>query len=345
MNFKNIFIKDINADEFIDDFYKMLSYEISSNNLMKEDFRLLLKCLENRNEIKKNNDFSKLRSTFISFFQTDSFKDIYKSFFLKLANSFKKDQLLFQIQPTPRLVGIDALATSFHCDKWYGHGTDTYTVWVPLHEVKNGSGVSFIVDKNLNKDLHHDFLKETDHFASLNSLNSKCSNLAKEFAPKNKKARIFHSSVLHGSPYNSSGETRFSLDFRFSVNVKNIGSKNFSDFFYLDRNYSEKKIRPYQEWPLNFNFLKYVNGETGISTRSQHLLIEAFCEDLGLKITGQEAEIEDGNLSVLKHYLNKNNLKKSGFDGIIISSTNLLPNDLIKTSNSYILSAFERRII
>ena len=74
-------------------------------------------------------------------------------------------------------------------------------------------------------------------------------------------------------------------------------------------------------------------------------MIEAFCEDLGLKITGQEAEIEDGNLSVLKHYLNKNNLKKSGFDGIIISSTNLLPNDLIKTSNSYILSAFERRII
>ena len=97
--------------------------------------------------------------------------------------------------------------------------------------------------------------KKEDHFDSLNTLNSKCSNFSEEFAPKERKARIFHSSVLHGSPYNSSGETRFSIDFRFSINVKNIGSKNFSDFYYLDFKDSVKKIRPYQEWPLNFNFL------------------------------------------------------------------------------------------
>jgi len=55
--------------------------------------------------------------------------------------------------------------------------------------------------------------------------------------------------------------------------------------------------------PTTINYLKYINGEHGFSTQSQHLLISSFSKENGLSIASQEAEIEGHNCPMLRHYL------------------------------------------
>ncbi len=296
-----------------------------------------------KTKIVKEANLKDLRNSFMMLFQLSEFREIYEQFFRNFFTNNNIENGVFQIQPTPRIVLPNSLATSFHCDKWYGHGSSTYTIWVPLHDIEKGSGVYFIEDDVLNAELQKEFTSAANYSKALKNFNDRCSKLSKQFLPKKGTAKLFHSSVTHGSLLNTASTTRFSIDFRFSSNSKDIGNKSIYDFCFLSSDKTKSNV-----FPNNLRVLKYINGETGLSTKSQHLLIESFCSASGLIINGQEAEIENGQKSVLKHYSDKKNLDKSQFDAIVIASKSLLTQDCIDIANnseSILITALEQEII
>ena len=117
-----------------------------------------------------------------------------------------------------------------------------------------------------------------------------------QVCPTKNAAAIFDSNVLHASIKNMTNLTRLSFDFRFTTNEDETSTKNFNDYLH----YSNGKLINPSSARKEVQFLKYICGGRGIDTKSQHMLIEASCKDLGLSLVGQEAEIERFDFPMLK---------------------------------------------
>ena len=83
-----------------------------------------------------------------------------------------------------------------------------------------------------------------------------------------------------------------------------------------------------QAFPTNLKYLKYINGETGFSTQSQHLLIDSFATQNEIDIRSQEAEIENHDFPMLRHYLFEKK-PSTTVEGMVLASMLLLPKDLL----------------
>ena len=342
----NLHISDHQVNFYVDNFFNLLDELSKSKDItISKSSQLVIRSINDR-EVQNEKDISQIRSAFISIFKTDEFIDFYKDYAKFISNAAGIDNnFLLQCQPTPRIVPPKSLATSFHCDKWYGHGDNTNTVWTPLHNILPGSGVCFIEDKEQNKALHSAFNNNDNFDEALKLFNDDAIKLSNEFCPTEPKCRIFGSSVIHGSPLNSSDFYRFSFDFRISDNLKNIGSKNFSDFYLYD--HKSGSLKDIVIWPEGKNFLKYINGENNISTKTQHMILESFASDLDINIVGQEAEIENGHYPVLSYYLDEENLISHNFDGVLIASETVIGQNVLKkiiSSKVKVIFALERLI-
>lgn len=261
------------------------------------------------------------RKTFFEFFKSKIFFEIYQNFAEEICNEYKliDHEVLFQEVPTPRVFVPNAHGTNWHCDYWYGHGRKTKTVWVPIKNVFPESTFSAI--KNI---------KENNSLLDFYSQNPKL--LTKKFdlkgaesmqvCPPDDSAAIFDSNILHSSTKNTSNLTRLSFDFRFTTEGDSSSTKNFDDYL----KFHNGKFKKNSHASENTNFLKYICGGRGISTKSQHILINEICEDLGFNLAGQEAEIERFDYPMLRFHVDEIKNKESQYSGIVIASKGIFNN-------------------
>ena len=129
-------INTVDVKDFTNNFLKIIDLYSSSS---PDHFRKLKDSIKTKDV--KEESVKDLRNSFMMLFQLREFQEIYRQFFERFFSENNINDGVFQLQPTPRVVLPNSLATSFHCDKWYGHGSSTYTIWVPLHDIEKGSGV------------------------------------------------------------------------------------------------------------------------------------------------------------------------------------------------------------
>jgi hypothetical protein len=261
----------------------------------------------------------KLRNSFFEYFKSDDFKEIYQNFAKELCEYYylNSNDILFQSNPTPRIFLPGAHGTNWHCDYWYGHGMKSKTVWVPILNDIPGATFNAVKYKNNNINL-------------INYYNEKPYLLSKDFdlfnfeiiqvCPPEGSAAIFDSTVLHGSTKNTSNLSRLSFDFRFTVKDDDTSTKNLSDYLI----YRNGKLFKPNLFNSEIKFLKYICGGRGIDTKNQHLFIETACKELGLTITGQEAEIERFDFPMLKFHIDEIINDSSPYTGLVIISKKLL---------------------
>lgn len=264
------------------------------------ELQTVLFAVEDSSKISTLEDANRIRSLFYDFFASDSFKGAYFNFFTKLKKHFKwNDDAIVQRFPTPRVVLPNRLATSFHNDNWYGHGMQSYTCWVSFNGVSKGSGVNFINSIEDNELILQKIKRDNTILSKVEKLRDLVDPYCSEFLANKGEARVFHSTVIHGSPLNVSNFIRISLDFRVCIDRNTLGSKNAHDYYQVENGV----FTSINTIPTTINYLKYINGEHGFSTQSQHLLISSFSKENGLSIASQEAEIEGHNCPMLRHYL------------------------------------------
>ena len=109
--------------------------------------------------------------------------------------------------------------TITHAEIMAGHSPYTFTVWVPLHDIDDNSGL-FLVD--LEKSL-----SIIDHF-DVNKIKIKKFLKKNKFYPKLKEgqALIFSSFNLHGSDTHSNSKARMSINFRIHPKRKYLFQKD-----------------------------------------------------------------------------------------------------------------------
>lgn len=309
------------------------------------ELKTIQECLEDSSRIEKQENANQFRSLFYEFFVSENFKKTYLKFFEKLKKQFNWSQdSIIQKFPTPRIVMPNRLATSFHNDNWYGHGLQSYTCWVSLNGVEAGSGVNFVNSVEDNDFLLKKFRKDTSILSKVEKLRGLVDPHCSEFLARKGDARVFHSTAIHGSPMNSSNFTRVSIDFRVCIDRNTLGSKNAHDYYQV----ISGLFKPIDVIPTEINYLKYINGEHGFSTQSQHLLISSFAKENGLSIVSQEAEIEGHNCPMLKHYLTEKSSNKAEIEGIIVSTERMLSSEILKLCKNKLnvktlVCAFEKK--
>ena len=236
------------------------------------------------------------------------------------ANDLKKD-FFIQKKPTLRIFKPKSHGSSFHSDYLLGHGRDTITVWIPLINLKKGNGVSFLNSslKKLHKQHLDKFLKNKITKKSFNNFFMKQSQ---EIIPEKNQILYFSSNEFHGSPLNASNLTRYSFDFRIVPRFGDYGNKDLSNYYLLNNN---KIIDPLNKF-YKCRYIKYICGDKGISTLSQHCLINNFSREQGFNICAQEAEIERMNHPMLYKLINE---KNPSYDGLLIYSKKIIPKDIL----------------
>ena len=316
-------LKTINATDFVEDLKGGL--EVLQEKPRTAFAKRIFQALEDSSIVDKPESARQLRADFYDFFGTKEFKEIYLKFFLRMKDFLElKSNPLIQKFPTPRVVLPKNLATSFHTDNWYGHGEASYTFWISLNGVVPGSGVQFVEDEAKNRCMLRHLKQNPKIVTDINALREVVSPIASEFLASPGQARLFHSSSLHGSPMNSADFTRISVDFRMCLNPDTLGSKNIYDYFTVEKGH----FKTVQTFPTNLKYLKYINGETGFSTQSQHLLIDSFAMQNEIDVTSQEAEIENHNFPMLRHYLFEKK-PSAAIEAIVLVSELLLPKEVI----------------
>jgi sporadic carbohydrate cluster 2OG-Fe(II) oxygenase len=180
-----------------------------------KDLRIMLTNLEQdkRNYIKIN-------------FNTECSKQIaiiYKDIIKKIAGDKiylqKKSHLQFNVPNNINTV------TPPHADIIFGHSPHTYTIWTPLHEVDDKSGL-FCVDKNESINI----VTTEEKFGEKFSEESFNLDLYTPIKLKYGQSIIFSSLVVHGAWLNSAELTRISIDTRFQGVHKKLFEKNI-DYF------------------------------------------------------------------------------------------------------------------
>jgi ectoine hydroxylase-related dioxygenase (phytanoyl-CoA dioxygenase family) len=283
----------------------------------RDSFFDFAKPIVDRDDLSKSTN--QLRNIFFEYFKSDIFLEIYQKFAGHINNEYNliNQKLFFQVTPTPRVFIPGAHGTNWHCDYWYGHGKNSKTVWVPIENVVPGSTFSAVKKFEDNRDLYK-------YYSEMPELLTKKFDLmgAETFqvCPPKNTAAIFDTNVLHGSTKNITDLTRLSFDFRFTINEDETSTKNLDEYLHYSNG---KLIEPNPE-RKDIQFLKYICGGRGIDTKSQHMLIEASCKDLGLSLVGQEAEIERFDYPMLKFHIGEIQNKTSLFSGIVIASKRLL---------------------
>ena len=282
-----------------------------------------------------------LRNLFFEYFESDVFFAIYQKFAGHINDEYNltNQKLRFQATPTPRVFIPGAHGTNWHCDYWYGHGKNSKTVWVPIKNIVPGSTFSTVKKFEDNMDLYK-------HYSEMPELLSKKFDLMGaetiQVCPPKNAAAIFDTNVLHGSIKNTTNLTRLSFDFRFTIDEDETSTKNLNE--YLD--YSNGKLINSNSARKEVRFLKYVCGGRGIDTKSQHMLIEASCKDLGLSLVGQEAEIERFDFPMLQLHIAEIQNKTSLYSGIVIVSKRLFDDsdvlELLSRSNITVFFALEQ---
>lgn len=128
----------------------------------------------------------------------------------------------------------------------------------------------------------------------------------------------------------------------FTIDEDKTSTKNLNEYLH----YSNGKLIAPNPERKDVQFLKYICGGRGIDTKSQHILVEATCKDLGLSIMGQEAEIERFDYPMLKFHIGEIQNKTSLYSGIAIGSKRLLDDSdllgLLSRSNITIFFALEQ---
>lgn len=224
------------------------------------------------------------------------FQDDVVSEVLKFKNF--SGECFVQKRPSFRVFTPQSLGTSFHADSWYGHGSGVLTVWIPLTAVQTGAGLYF-VESDACMQTIDEFFRGSISLKKFNdTLMPDSVHVAAEFG----EALIFDSDQIHGSPLNSSAQTRFSLDFRISFG--DFGSKSP----HLFRRYPDVTPISVREHISERNLaglsvLKYINGEFAEDTQLQHIYLNAFAKAFHFDFAAQEAEIENHGQPILKSYL------------------------------------------
>ncbi len=251
-----------------------------------------------------------------------AFQSLYCEFSKFLAACHFNEAAYFQKIPSIRLHLPGALGTSWHTDNWYGHGPRTNTFWVPVTPVRSGAGVSFINDQNFLIGLENRL--QTNEL-KLHEINDLCSAQGSEWTCQCGEYLVFNSTTLHGSVGNSSNSFRCSFDFRGSPVSEGVGNKSLSNYRVIENSTSYSAVAEFEGGKA----LKYINGSIGPNTKYQHILIETYAADNGMRITRNEAEIESiRNRPVLRAYTTRKIDDPDSYDHIIIYSLQALPTDL-----------------
>jgi hypothetical protein len=258
----------------------------------------------------------KMRDKMFNFFESKPFLDSYFKLAIDVADNLgvKNDDLVLQIQPTPRVFRPGDHGTSFHCDYWYGHGSSAYTIWTPLTEIEKGN-TFYLIDKDKNE----------PYFESLTQANG-CVEIEDELMinslpalPLKGQSVVFNSKIIHGSPKNTSSKERISFDFRISSKSDETSTKDLANYFYFD---GVEFKRPLSRFGKD-KYIKYICGGEDKNTAAQHMAIESVAKFYSINIEAQEAEVERFGNVVFAQYLD-GVAKAKGFQGIVLASRSLL---------------------
>lgn len=264
---------------------------------LKNDFPKLTQVLDATNDAQMSSrdqadDIGELiESEIFQKFQDDVVSEVLKS-------KNVSGGCFVQKRPSFRVFTSQSLGTSFHSDSWYGHGRDVLTVWIPLSPVQIGAGLYF-VDSDLNVQTIDEFLCGS---INLKQFNEALLPDSVHVAPEVGEALVFDSDQIHGSPLNSSLQTRLSLDFRISFG--DFGSKSPHLFRrYLDVTSASIREHISEHSLSRVSVMKYINGEFAEDTQLQHIFLNAFAKAFHFDFAAQEAEIENHGQPILKSYL------------------------------------------
>jgi hypothetical protein len=233
------------------------------------------------------------------------------------------DNLVLQSIPTPRVFRPGTHGTSFHCDYWYGHGLEFYTIWLPLTPVEPGNSF-FVCTEEYQKSLYEK-LENTLKFIELEE---EILTFSSPVLPKPGSAFIFNSKVLHGSPTNISSKTRVSFDFRIGHKSDVTSTKDLANYYHFKNGFFYLPKHPLE----GARVLKYVCGGKGKNTFAQHAIIEESARHYKMNISEQEAEVERFGFPMLHAYLS-GAMSHKKLDGIIIASRTLLDPEIINLAS------------
>lgn len=275
-------------------------------------------------------DFSKskhknLRILMINYFKTNQFKVDYFEMAKVIIEELglKLENVLLQKTPTPRIFRPGDHGTSFHSDYWYGHGEKTFTVWTPLTDLIEGNSFSIIPNKFLNEDFSINL--EKSYGVASSEMEEELLSASEPVLINLGESIVFPSSVLHGSPLNSTNLIRVSFDFRIADIFDTTSTKESESYFrWIDGGFMSSKSKF-----TDMNFIKYICGGEHKSTLAQHLLIESVVKEYSISILGQEAEVERFGYPIFRAYLDKLAFDKN-IDGLIIASRAILDESSIK---------------
>jgi hypothetical protein len=262
-----------------------------------------------------------IREAMFKFFQSEAFLESYFEIGKQASDliGVPMQKLVMQAMPTPRVFRPGDHGTSFHCDYWYGHGLNSYTIWSPLSDVQDGN-TFYVLAENKQEEAY----KKIVNSKRFTELEDDLMRWSKPVLPLPGSAYIFDSKVLHGSPKNTTDETRISFDFRLGEYPDNSSTKDLLNYFH----FLEGKFVLPQHKLKNKRILKYICGGNNKNTLMQHCIIEEVAKRYGINISEQEAEIERYGYPMLRAYL-AGSMTKKNLDGIIIASESILDAEII----------------
>ena len=142
--------------------------------------------------------------------------------------------------------------------------------------------------------------------------------------PDNNSAFVFSSSLLHGSPLNTSETNRISFDFRFGSIKDNSSTKDLSRYLKIEE---DKLVTHGKTYPGKY--LKYIRGGCDIDTSIQHILVEGSVKSRSIQIIGQEAEIERYGQPMFRKHLSAIKDQTAEYLSIAIASKLLLDDSVL----------------
>ena len=283
---------------------------------------------------------SLIRSSMINFFKTNKFIELYREYFIEIINNnnLSQSEYCLQDQPTPRVFEPNAHGTSIHCDYWYGHGEETFTIWTPL-TIVDQNNTFLICNEEKNESLHSLFAssKKIDD-AVMDFFQKNCFPAL----PKIDEYVIFDSMVMHASSLNASKNRRISFDFRISKKLDKSCTKELENYLVV----SGDALVPIAG-KSDYKCLKYICGGINKSTYLQHIIIENYADINKHKIVAQEAEIERYGHPMLYQYLQDLYIKKD-IDVILIASESMVDESFkkyIESTKVKIIYCLEKKIV
>ena len=262
--------------------------------------------------------FKDLRSHCMEVLHGAEFQNLLSAFSEELAATHFHGNCYFQKIPSIRLYMPGALGTSWHTDNWYGHAAESRTFWLPLTAVPDGAGVQFVEKPGVLNQLE----SRLGRSLSLSDINRICEQHATEVTAQPGEYLSFSARTLHGSVENRAGHFRCSIDFRGTTAANGVGNKPLNNYRLIEQGVARDTVQQFE----STSAVKYINGATGASTKYQHILLEAYAAEHGLRIVRNEAEIESvPERPVLCAYSIRDVPSPNNFDHVLLYSMACLP--------------------